>query len=66
MGIQIYVEGNCEYTNIPSRTAENGWSSSLIFGKRLTTPYRKNQNLTNCYTVPLEWCDGQGMKHIGE
>jgi len=30
------------------------------FGERLTTPHPKNQNLTECYIEPLEWCNGQG------
>jgi len=41
--------------NRQSQRAENGWSSSFGLGGGLTTPYRKKQLVTKCYTGPRKW-----------
>jgi hypothetical protein len=47
------VAGNV--LNWQSQTSDKGWSSSLWFGRGLTTPHSNRQYITKCYIVSLRW-----------
>jgi hypothetical protein len=38
-----------------SRTTDKGWSSSLGFGRGLTTPNKKNVHVTKCHERTDSW-----------
>jgi hypothetical protein len=43
--------------NKQSRTADNGWSSSLGVGREAITPHRKDKLVTKSHKGPRAWTD---------